>query len=40
MADEEKEKEEVESERKKLKELGVGSTWDILTNLTKKKKED
>jgi len=40
MADEEKEKEEVESERKKLKELGVGSTWDILADLSKKKKED
>jgi len=30
--------EEVEGERKKLKDLGVGSTWDILTN--KKKKDD
>ena len=38
ISEEEKEdNEEVESERKKLKELGVGSTWDLLSN---KKKED
>lgn len=30
--------EERDSERKKLKDLGVGSTWDILTS--KKKNED
>jgi hypothetical protein len=32
--------EDVEEERKKLKDLGVESTWNILANLTKKKKED
>ena len=36
--DEDPTEEEVEDERKKLKNLGVGSTWDILTN--KKKKDD
>ena len=30
--------EERDSERKKLKDLGVGSTWDILTS--KKKNKD
>jgi uncharacterized protein YpuA (DUF1002 family) len=30
---------ELKEEREKLKELGVTSTWDLLTNLTKKKKE-
>ena len=35
--EENKDKEEVESERKKLNELGVRSTWDLLT---KKKEED
>jgi hypothetical protein len=32
-------KKNLEEERKKLKELGVSSTWNILTDLTKKKKE-
>jgi hypothetical protein len=41
MGKEETEKDEdLEEERKKLKELGVESTWNILTNLAKKKKED
>jgi hypothetical protein len=40
LGDEKEEKnEDIETERKKLKELGVGSTWNILTDLTKKKKE-
>ena len=30
----------VDEERKKLKDLGVDSTWDILTSGEKKKKED
>ncbi len=42
MSEEEKEEsideKEVESERKKLKDLGVRSTWDLLSS--KKKKED
>ena len=39
MSDEEtSDEKEVEDERKKLKELGVGSTWDILTS-SKKKEE-
>lgn len=29
----------LEEERKKLKEMGVSSTWDILTTGEKKKKE-
>jgi hypothetical protein len=41
MGKEETEKDEdLEEERKKLKDLGVESTWNILTNLSKKKKED
>ncbi len=36
--DEEVDEKEIENEREKLKNLGVGSTWDILTG--KKKKED
>lgn len=41
MSEEEKEEEEInlESERKKLDELGVAHTWDILTTGEKKKKE-
>jgi hypothetical protein len=35
--EEDKDKKEVESERKKLEELGVSSTWDLLT---KKKDEN
>jgi len=35
-----KDKEELEQEREKLKNLGVKGTWHILTDLTKKKKED
>lgn len=41
MAEEENdEKEDVEQEREKLKNLGVNSTWNILSDLTKKKKEN
>lgn len=32
--------EDLEEEREKLKTLGVKSTWNILTDLTKKKKEN
>jgi hypothetical protein len=39
MSDEENKKKEIENERKKLNELGVSNTWDILSDLTKKKKE-
>ena len=41
MSEEEKEEEELslENERKKLKELGVDSTWNILSSGEKKKKE-
>jgi len=38
--EEEKDEEEnIELERKKLEEMGVNSTWDILTSREKKKKE-
>lgn len=36
----EEKNEDIETERKKLKELGVSSTWNILTDLSKKKKEE
>jgi len=40
MSEEEIEQDEdLEEERKKLKELGVNSTWNILTSGEKKKKE-
>ncbi|MBA7553883.1 hypothetical protein ES705_46487 [subsurface metagenome] len=41
MSEEEKEEEEhsIDEERKKLGELGVDSTWGILTTGEKKKKE-
>jgi len=40
MSEEEIEQDEdLEEERKKLKELGVNSTWNILTSGKKKKKE-
>ncbi|MFX1571301.1 MAG: hypothetical protein ACFFB0_00990 [Promethearchaeota archaeon] len=41
MSEEENEEEEenLELERKKLEEMGVTSTWDILTSGEKKKKE-
>jgi hypothetical protein len=39
MSEEENNQEDLEDERKKLDELGVGSTWNILSDLTKKKKE-
>ena len=39
MSEEKDSKEEIEEERKKLNELGVNSTWNILSDLTKKKKE-
>lgn len=32
--------EDIKKERKELKELGVTSTWNLLSDLTKKKKED
>jgi hypothetical protein len=39
MSEDEKENEEnIENERKKLKELGVESTWDLLTGKGKKEK--
>jgi len=31
--------EDIKKERKKLDELGVNSTWNILSDLTKKKKD-
>ncbi|MFW9938738.1 MAG: hypothetical protein ACFFD5_13905 [Candidatus Thorarchaeota archaeon] len=41
MREEKEEKnEDIETERKKLKELGVSSTWNILTDLSKKKEEE
>ena len=39
MSEEKDDKEDIEDERKKLNELGVNSTWNILSDLTKKKKE-
>lgn len=39
MSEDEKENEEnIENERKKLKELGVEGTWDLLTGKGKKEK--
>lgn len=38
--DQNKDQKELEQEREKLKDLGVKSTWNILTDLTKKKRED
>ncbi len=38
--EEKNDKNDINNERKKLNELGVGSTWNILTDLTKKKKEE
>ena len=38
--DDEDEEEDLEDERKRLQELGVKPTWDILGDLTKKKKEE
>jgi hypothetical protein len=32
--------ENVDKEREKLKDLGVSSTWNILTDLTKKKNKE
>jgi len=40
MNKEENNQENVDAEREKLKDLGVSSTWNILTDLTKKKKEE
>ena len=34
------EKNGLNNERKKLNDLGVANTWNILSDLTKKKKED
>lgn len=39
MSEEKNKKEDIEVERKRLKELGVTSTWNILSDLTKKKEE-
>jgi len=36
--EEDMDEKEMENERQKLKDLGVGSTWDLL--ISKKKKED
>ena len=38
--EENNEKKGLNNERKKLNELGVTNTWNILSDLTKKKKED
>lgn len=38
--EENNEKNGLNNERKKLNELGVANTWNILSDLTKKKKED
>jgi hypothetical protein len=38
--DQNKDQKELEQEREKLKDLGVKGTWNILTDLTKKNKED
>jgi len=38
--EENNEKNGLNAERKKLNELGVANTWNILSDLTKKKKED
>ena len=40
MSDEEKSSEDVKKERKNLEELGVNSTWNLLSDLAKKKKDD
>jgi hypothetical protein len=40
MSEEENNQEDLKDERKKLDELGVVSTWNILSDLTKKKKEE
>lgn len=37
--DEKEQEEDLEEERKKLNELGVNSTWNILTSGEKRKKE-
>jgi hypothetical protein len=39
MSEEEEEENFVEEEKRRLKELGVTSTWDILTTREKKKKD-
>lgn len=39
MSEKENNKKDIEDERKKLNELGVSSTWNILSDLTKKKKK-
>jgi hypothetical protein len=39
MSEEENNQEDLKNERKKLDELGVSNTWNILSDLTKKKKE-
>ena len=40
MSEEENNQEDLKDERKKLDELGAVSTWNILSDLTKKKKEE
>lgn len=39
MSEKEKDEEEIAEERKKLNDLGVSNTWNILSDLTQKKKE-
>jgi hypothetical protein len=39
MSEKENSKKDIEDERKKLNKLGVNSTWNILSDLTKKKKK-
>ncbi|MFX0011255.1 MAG: hypothetical protein ACFE9R_13140 [Candidatus Hermodarchaeota archaeon] len=38
--EENNEKNGLNNERKKLNDLGLANTWNILSDLTKKKKED
>ncbi|MHA1192136.1 MAG: hypothetical protein ACTSP9_07540 [Promethearchaeota archaeon] len=42
MSDEEtkQDSEDIKKERKNLEELGVNNTWNLLSDLTKKKKDD
>lgn len=40
MSEDESRKEDIKNERKKLDEKGYKGTWDILTDLTKKKKKE
>lgn len=40
MSEEEKKEEDMENERQKLTELGVNSTWDLLSSDEKKEKKE